>query len=172
MILLERIGRGARLLFLKAAIPTPGQVAAGNYKKGHTRWRGLDITIENPTGSVRRGTHKDGTPWEVTMLNDYGYIRRTLGTDGGQVDCFMGPNPEAQHVYIIHQRKHQQWYTYDEDKCCIGFASKRDALVCYLSHYDDPRFLGEVSVLPADEFKRRVLETPGKTRYERKLAAS
>lgn len=171
MILFPKIGRMTRLLFLKGA-PTVGQALAGNYKKGHRKWRGLDISIENAAGTVREGTHADGEKWSVTMLNDYGYIRRTIGVDGDHVDCFMGPDENAQYVYIIHQRKAGQWYTYDEDKCCIGFTSKRDALVCYLSHYDDPRFMGEISVLPFDEFKRRVLETPRLKKYERKLAAA
>ena len=33
--------------------PTEGQKAAGNYQKGHVNLHGLDISIENPRGSVR-----------------------------------------------------------------------------------------------------------------------
>ena len=54
----------------------------------------------------------------------------------------------------------------------LDFPNKREALVCYLTHYDDPRYLGEISVMPWAEFKRRALETPGKAKYERKLAAA
>ena len=167
-IFLQKPLRNIPKLFLKASA---SQHMAGNYKKAHRRWMGLDITIENEAGTVRTGVNADGTAWATPMLNDYGYIRRTIGSDGEHIDCFFGPDPAAKYVYIVHQRKHGQWYTYDEDKALIGFTSKRDALVCYLSHYDDPRFLGEISVLPAAEFKRRALETPRKTKYERKLEA-
>lgn len=40
--------------------PTEGQKEAGNYKKGHVRIDGLDITIENPKGSKRSGKDADG----------------------------------------------------------------------------------------------------------------
>ena len=32
---------------------TDAQIKAGNYKKGHIRVRGFDISIENPEGSRR-----------------------------------------------------------------------------------------------------------------------
>ena len=62
--------------------PTEGQKEAGNYQKGHIKVDGLDITIENPKGSVRSGVDADGNPWEVTMNNTYGYIRGTESVDG------------------------------------------------------------------------------------------
>lgn len=37
------------------------ELAADNYKMGHTRVAGLDVTIERPAGSTRRGTSADGT---------------------------------------------------------------------------------------------------------------
>lgn len=36
-------------------VPTAAQAEAGNYRKGHTRIAGLDISIENPAGSTRFG---------------------------------------------------------------------------------------------------------------------
>lgn len=41
--------------------PTQAQKKAGNYAKGHANINGLDISVENPAGSVRRGVDKDGT---------------------------------------------------------------------------------------------------------------
>lgn len=52
--------------------PTPAQREAGNYRKGHVRLHGLDISIENPKGSTR--TAVDGS-WSRRMAHDYGYIR-------------------------------------------------------------------------------------------------
>lgn len=40
--------------------PTEKQKEAGNYKKGHIKVDGLDVTIEQPKGSIRRGTDANG----------------------------------------------------------------------------------------------------------------
>jgi len=45
--------------------PTEAQKEAGNYKKGHIKIDGYDITIENPKGSVRSGVSGDGKKWET-----------------------------------------------------------------------------------------------------------
>ena len=66
--------------------PTEAQKEAGNYKKGNVRIGQFDITVENPKGSVRRGTDASGKAWEQTMQNTYGYIRGTEGVDGDHID--------------------------------------------------------------------------------------
>ena len=40
--------------------PTEAKKQAGNYKKGHVKIDGFDVTIENPRGSVRSGKDADG----------------------------------------------------------------------------------------------------------------
>lgn len=40
--------------------PTQPQCFAGNYSMGHVSFLGYQITIENPKGSIRRGTDADG----------------------------------------------------------------------------------------------------------------
>jgi hypothetical protein len=60
--------------------PTDGQLQAGNYKKAHVVIDGMDISIENPKGSVRRGVDKKGKPWETVLKNHYGYIRSLKST--------------------------------------------------------------------------------------------
>lgn len=55
--------------------PTQAQKEAGNYKLGHARIAGLDISIENPAGSQRQGVDPNGKPWSVDMRSHYGYIR-------------------------------------------------------------------------------------------------
>ena len=79
--------------------PTEAQKEAGNYRKGHVRLHGMDISIENPHGSERSGVGKDGKPWSVTMPASYGYVRRTEGADGDQVDVYVGPEPESDQVF-------------------------------------------------------------------------
>lgn len=142
-------------IFLKS--PSPAQIEAGNYKKRHIVFQGLQISVENPKGSVRRGTDASGKQWRTKMRHHYGYIRRTEGLDGDHVDCYVGPDKDADTAYIVHQRKAGDWKAYDEDKCMIGFSSEQKATAAYLAHYDDPRFLGPITAMPMDEFKRKVL---------------
>lgn len=139
--------------------PTPAQIEAGNYKKRHIRFQGLAISIENPTGSVRKSVDRDGHEWRTKMVHAYGYIRGSKGVDKDHVDCYIGPNPDARHAYIVHQRKAGQWDRYDEDKVMLGFDTEAQAKTAYLKHYDDPRFLGPVTAMPMDEFKCKVMAT-------------
>jgi hypothetical protein len=151
-------------LWMIKAQPTEAQIEAGNYKKEHRRFRGLDISIENPKGSTRSGTDPNGHKWSITMKNDYGYIRGTLGVapDKDHLDVYLGPDEAAENVYIVHQRKAGNWKDWDEDKCLIGFKDKESAVAAYLKHYDDPRFLGPVTTMPFDEFKEKVMNHKGK----------
>lgn len=142
------------MLLLKAR-PTPAQAEAGNYKKPRVRWRGLEIAIENPVGTIR-----EGKGWRIKMANAYGYVCRSEGVDGDEVDVYLGPNMDGcEKVYIVHQRKAGDWDKYDEDKCMIGFDSEADARAAYLKHYDDERFLGPITAMPAEEFEAKVRAT-------------
>ncbi|HET7674772.1 MAG TPA: hypothetical protein VFL54_04555, partial [Gammaproteobacteria bacterium] len=85
--------------------------------------------------------------------------RRTEGVDGDHVDVYIGPNEDAENVYIVHQRQAGNWKEYDEDKCMLGFATLADAKRAYLRQYDDPRFLGPVTVMPFKDFKDKALAT-------------
>lgn len=85
--------------------PSEAQKKAGNYKMGHVKIDGYDFTMENPKGSVRKGVDENGNAWEVTMNNDYGYIRGTKGVDGDHIDMFLSDNPEQGNVYVVDQIK-------------------------------------------------------------------
>ncbi|UON42204.1 hypothetical protein IUJ48_08890 [Achromobacter xylosoxidans] len=50
-----------------ASRPMRSWPTAGNYKVGRTRIAGMDISIENPEGSERRGRSPDGTSWVDRM---------------------------------------------------------------------------------------------------------
>ena len=93
------------------------------------------------------------------MRFDYGEILGTLGVDGDPVDVIVGPNLDAPLVYVVHQRRVNDWANYDEDKCCVGFDSQSDAEQAFLSNYDDPRFLGPITAMPVDEFVAKVRAT-------------
>jgi len=144
-------------------------VEAARKLDGRTQYQGLDISIENRTGSVRKGVDQDGKPWQTKMKNDYGYIRLSEGTDGDHVDCFIGPNKSASKVFVVHI-KNPKTGEYDEDKCFLGFNSVLEARKCFDKHYDDPtRFYMGMDVLSIDDFKKRVLD---KSNHGSKIEAS
>lgn len=117
--------------------PTEAQKEAGNYKKGHVRIGQFDITVENPKGSVRRGTDASGKAWEQTMRNTYGYIRGTEGVDGDHIDVFLTNDIDGwngRRVYIVDQ--YNEDGTFDEHKVMLGFNDEADAQDAYLANYE------------------------------------
>lgn len=150
-------------LYRSRGEPTPAQLKAGDYEKRKVAWKDQTLAIENEAGHVRRGTNRDGVTWEIRMKFAYGEILGSKGVDGDPVDCFLGPNMEsATHVYVVHARKVNRWDQYDEDKCMLGFDSEEDAKAAFLSCYSDPRFLGDVTAMPVDEFVNKVRATKEK----------
>ena len=134
--------------------PTEAQIQAGNYKKGHINLHGLDISIENPRGSERKGTDKSGKPWSTLLKHHYGYIRRTDGADGDQVDVFVGPNPESEKIYVIDQVDPES-REFDEHKVMMGFENEKKARIGYLSNYEKGwKGLGSVREMDIEEFKK------------------
>lgn len=143
--------------------PTEGQKEAGNYKKGHVRIDGYDITIEQPKGSVRRGTDAEGKKWEQTMNNTYGYIRGTEGVDGDHIDIFLSDDPTTGNVYVIDQINPDG--SFDEHKVMYGFNSADEARAAYLSNYEDGwQGLGTITEVSKDEFKKWVESSHKKTK--------
>lgn len=115
--------------------PTAAQKEAGNYKKGHAKLAGLDLSIENPAGSERSGTDKDGKSWSVKMRDHYGYIRGTVGKDKDHIDVFVKPGtPEdyAGDVYVVDQYVGGK---FDEHKVMIGFDTEAGARAGYRRNY-------------------------------------
>lgn len=135
------------------------QKEAGNYKKRKIAWQGMEISIENEAGSMRRGTNRDGVEWEQRISSPYGYLRGTEGVDGDHVDVFVGPNMDAPVVHVVHARKVNRWDEYDEDKIMLGFNSADEAKAAFLDNYSDPRFFGDMVAMPVDEFLAKVKAT-------------
>lgn len=125
---------------------------------------GLEVRVENPTGSVRTWTDASGARGETTMRWDYGEIVGHVGADGDPVDVFLGPFDEPLLVYVVHQRSaRSDFATYDEDKVMLGWDSADAARAAYLAHYDDPRFFGGMSSFTVEDFKRRIAASPGRS---------
>ncbi len=138
--------------------PTEAQKEAGNYKKGHVTVHGLDITIENEKGSIRSGTDPDGNPWEVRMPAHYGYIKRTEGADGEQVDVYLGDNPASEQVFVVFQ-KDLAANKFDEHKIVIGVATAEEARALYEAGFSDGRGaerLDRMETLSIDQFKAKL----------------
>ena len=118
--------------------PTDGQKEAGNYKKGHVKVAGFNISIEQPRGSVRSGTDANGKKWSVTMNNTYGYMTDNVGADGDHLDVFLSNDIDSwnqQNVYVVDQFNDDG--TFDEHKVLLGFNGKDDATEAYYSNYDE-----------------------------------
>lgn len=135
--------------------PTPAQAEAGNYKKGHIRWNGLDLAIETAKGEERRGTAKDGTEWSVTMPAHYGDLKRTEGADGDPLDFYMGDNPDSNTVVIVNQVD-PKTRKFDEHKIIFGTHGVDDALKLYRAGFSDgsgDSRIGSYSATDVDSFK-------------------
>lgn len=117
--------------------PSEAQIDVGNYRKGHISVGGLDISVENPEGSVRRGTDEQGKPWEIELKSHYGYVRRSEGADGEQVDVFVKPGTVGDYsgpVFVINQANADG--SFDEHKAVIGAPIEKLARAQYLANYE------------------------------------
>ena len=117
--------------------PTEAQKEAGNYKKGHVQVGTFDITIEQPEGSIRRGTDADGKKWESKMHNTYGYFRGTEGVDGDHIDVFLSNDIDGwngRKVFVVDQYNPDG--TFDEHKVMLGFNDMGEAKSDYLANYE------------------------------------
>lgn len=135
--------------------PSEAQKKAGNYKMGHVEIDGLQISIENPKGSMRRGKDSDGTPWETEMKNTYGYIKGTAGVDGDKIDVFLSDSPTDGDVYVVDQ--YNKDGSFDEHKVMYGFTSATEAEAAYLSNYSADWAKGRkvvVTGVTREEFKK------------------
>ena len=162
----ERIVEAKRLFDEELKVdtnPTEAQKEAGNYKKGHIKINGFDVTIEQPAGSVRSGKDANGKEWSVTMNNTYGYIRGTESVDGDHIDVFLGPDMNSDMVYVVDQVNTDG--SFDEHKVMMGFSSLEDARSAYLSNYEEGwQGLGNITGVALDEFKKWIDSSKRKTK--------
>ena len=144
--------------------PTEAQKEAGNYKKGHVKIDGYDVTIENPKGSVRSGVNgQTGQRWATTMQNTYGYIRGTEGVDGDHIDVFFSEDPSQGDVFVVDQVNKDG--SFDEHKVMYGFPDIESARKAYLSNYKDGwQGLGAITPVSKEEFKKWINSSHRKTK--------
>lgn len=116
--------------------PTDAQKEAGNYAKGHVRISGLDVSIENPRGSIRRSKADAAEPWAVEMPAHYGYLRGTKGADGDHVDLFIGSQGDNGRFWVINQTA-PDGGRFDEHKVITGVESEAEAVEIYKASFAD-----------------------------------
>ena len=104
-------------------------------------FQGMTIKLDRPKGFVQKGKDKDGKPWERKYLVDYGYVPRTKGGDGDQLDVFLGGDKEADEAFWVEQHKDDG--EFDEFKVMLGFPTKVAAVACYKQHIP-AKYMGRV----------------------------
>ena len=148
--------------------PTEAQKEAGNYKKGHVQVGTFDITIEQPQGSVRKGTDANGKQWESKMNNTYGYIRGAVGVDGDHIDVFLSNDIDGwngRKVFVVDQYNPDG--SFDEHKVMLGFNDADEAKGDYLANYENGWEDGRkivVSAVNLEDFEKWIASSKRKTK--------
>jgi len=145
--------------------PTAKQIEAGNYKKGHAKVQGLDVTIENPAGSTR-----EGPGWSNKMKDHYGYIKRTSSAEGEteQLDAFIGEDHASETAFVVDQLN-QETGEFDEHKVMLGYPNQFAAIRAYKRNFPKGWKTGKVTAMPMAEFKQWI-KTGDMTRPLQKIA--
>lgn len=144
--------------------PSEAQKDAGNYRKGHLRLHGLEISVENPAGSRRR-------PEWNPLEDHYGYIRGTKGRDKEHIDVFVGPDPASTEAFVVDQVDPRTGQ-FDEHKIILGARSEAEAREIYRRNYQSGwRGLGAISRTSVDDLKQW-LQKPRRTPFRRGLQPS
>jgi hypothetical protein len=143
------------------APPTAAQALAGNHAKGHARIGGLDLSIENPEGSVREDKRNHPPRWRVTMAAHYGDIKGARDNTGENVDAYIKPGTRPDYsgaVYVVDQIDDRTG-RFDEPKVLIGYSTQREAEAAYDAHHSDgrgPLRRGAVTAMAWPDFRQWV----------------
>lgn len=137
--------------------PTKAQIEAGNAELGHIRVAGMDLSIENPEGSVREDKHNTPPKWRTTMRDHYGYIKGTVGFDKDHLDVFVKPGTVddfSGFVYVVNQNNKGNGQ-FDEHKAMFGYDSESAAKAAYLAYHEKgwESRIRSIVAMPMDEFK-------------------
>jgi hypothetical protein len=139
----------------------PAVPSAGKKRFEHTTFAGLPITLEYRKGDVRSGKDAQGQRWFRKMEADYGYIRKTKGVDGDQLDVYIGPEA-SNTVFVVDQMKPPDFKEFDEQKFMLGFGGLEKAKKSYLAHYPTQRFLGKIKPMPLAKFIEKAMHSKRK----------
>lgn len=138
-------------VFCSSFAPTPDGVTF--LKQGPVtsiEVQGLPILIDRPKGYVQTGKDADGNEWSREYQLDYGFLPRTKGGDGEELDVFLGPDLESKRVFWVTQNKADG--TFDEYKLFIGFNSPSAARTAYTDHIP-PQYYAGMSEVAIEQLK-------------------
>jgi len=120
----------------------------------HAYFRGTPVDVELDVGMEAEGVDPDGVPWHVTYKYPYGEIPQTEGEDKDPVDVYLGPCPDSNLVFVVHQVTKEG--KFDEDKVFLGFDNAIEATRCYFEH--GPKWgFGSLDTMLYDQFLRGYL---------------
>lgn len=112
-----------------AAVAEPQAMA---FSRGYAaEYAGISVLVEYEPGDVRSGVGPDGA-WSQVMRCGYGCILGVRGPDKEWIDCYLGPNPGSDLVWVVDQVKPDG--APDEPKVMLGFDSEREASDAYQVH--------------------------------------
>lgn len=117
-------------------------------------YHGIKMDVEWPKGSIR--SYKGSDTYATHMKCDYGYAAGVEGSDGEELDIYLGPD-DTDTAFIIEQMKEDG--SYDEDKVMLGFASEEDAIEMYLQHMPS-YMLGEIRAVPIETLHNALYGEP------------
>ena len=123
----------------------------------------MKVAIENPAGTLRTWKDEAGNVTKSTAMKyHYGFLEDSIGSDGEEMDVYLGPHENADEAYGIHQLKGPDYVANDEQKWMLGFRSPDEAKAAYLAHRDDgTRAYGGMSALPMARFKAKLKTRTG-----------
>jgi N12 class adenine-specific DNA methylase len=133
---------------------TAKQAEAGNVQLGHYKWAGgIPITIEAPSGGVRKFVSPDGKEGGTTVGAAYGrFPGLPPAKDGQAPDVFVGNSPKAQMVYVVDEVD-PRTKQYRQSKSFVDFNNAHAALAAYLgTSSKTPEMVGGVSTIPIPQF--------------------
>ena len=127
----------------------PGAFRIALDKLPQVNFQGIPCSIETHKGEVRKGKG-----WSLKLSDDYGYINGTVGADGDEMDCYIGPNKNSKIVYIVEQNKVGS-KEFDEHKYMLGYNSIKEAKKAYLvNHSKGKDIFRSITQLPIEKFKK------------------
>lgn len=119
---------------------------------GQRHFQGIPCVVEQPPGFNRRGEPQPGGA-------AYGYIQRTTGMDGDNVDCFFGSDEDCFMAWVINQGGDDP-----EHKVMLGFRRWGDALAAYGDAYPEYPLPGSVVGMTMPKFKEWLSDPLNHTR--------
>lgn len=136
--------------FPRKTIKKGNKISKSRPVKKKEMFRELPINVEILPGDVKSGVDPNGEPWKVRYDFPYGEIAGTTTlADGEAVDVYLGPNPNSDVVYVVHQLKPDGQF--DEDKVFLGFDNPEQAVQVYYDHGPDWGF-GSAEDMTWDQF--------------------